>query len=395
MIRIPINPPFTASKRVMVLVIAPLLGWLPLLGPDQFPTRRQQPAEKNRPLLAVRHLSADRNRSSLPTPATPWPEPRQPGQRRYANPADRQGGMAPKPASTIQAHNHQAKSLTPARRNKPIRQPVAQRQPPAKASNARSRQPPSRHGMPLTTTLPRSLQLPARPLPPAILSTIQPKAPRGAMLLGNLDLSSLEEKTMLPAARLERARQIASPDPLSVVPKALKPAFVASIPKQTRVIPAEIVRLPAPHLQAPEQIPLLLHPGGRARGPSAYSSEATRQRIAGWLARQPVIANGTVRPVVLKLEPLAASKAHPVPRPSGPAHRAKAARGPRQAVRRRPPATAAAQPLTPTPTASNTNDTNDTNTNTFINTSASGSEVPPSSPRGLTPGVDRQPRLTP
>jgi hypothetical protein len=165
-------------------------------------------------------------------------------------------------------------------------------------------------------------------------------------LLGNLDLSDLDEKPMIAAARLERARQISSPDPLSVVPKALKPAFLATIAAGDRVIPAEIVRLPAPHLQASEPIPLVLRPGGRVQGPSAWSSAATRLLVDGWLARQPAVVNGSVRPVVLKLEPLPGSSTLSAGQPRTKAQRPKRSRsaGLRAKGRRAKAPSAAARP---------------------------------------------------
>jgi hypothetical protein len=188
------------------------------------------------------------------------------------------------------------------------------------------------------------------PLPPAIRSSLKTPSASGASLLGNVDLSSLEEKPMLTAARLERASQIASPDPLSVVPKALKPSFLATIVDGERVIPAEIVRLPAPHLQTSEQIPLLLRPGGRAQGPSAWSSAATRQLVDGWLARQPAVVNGSVRPVVLKLEPLPSSSTVPAGQPKTRPPRSKRPRSTARAPQRHK-RVRAAKPSRPTPSA--------------------------------------------
>lgn len=151
---------------------------------------------------------------------------------------------------------------------------------------------------------------------------------------------------MITAARLERASQIAAPDPLSVVPKALKSSFLATITEGERVIPAEIVRLPAPHLPTGEQIPVLLRPGGRAQGPSAWSSAATRMLVEGWLARQPAVVNGSVRPVVLKLEPLPGSSSLSAAQPKTKAQRPKRPRSPapRAKGRRAKAPSAAARP---------------------------------------------------
>ena len=148
--------------------------------------------------------------------------------------------------------------------------------------------------------------------PPLVLEQlpIYPRRPpSGALLLGPLDLSSLNERPMLPAARIERAHQLASPDPLSVVPKAWKQALASSIRSSDRVIPAEIVRLPAPHLSAPEQIPVILRHGARADSPAAPPSARSLSLLNNWVQRQPGVAKGSVRPVLLELEPLPAGAA--------------------------------------------------------------------------------------
>ncbi|MEB3199943.1 MAG: hypothetical protein VKK62_05400 [Synechococcaceae cyanobacterium] len=152
------------------------------------------------------------------------------------------------------------------------------------------------------------------------------RLPDSALLLGNLDLSSLDEKPMLPAARVERAVQVASPDPLSVVPRAWKAALASVIKAGERIIPAEIVRLPAPHLSAPEQIPVVLRSGAPADSPAAPPSASSRRLVQSWLQRQPSVARGSVRPVVLELEPIAAPTAPPKAAPSRPGRAAAAER---------------------------------------------------------------------
>ena len=107
---------------------------------------------------------------------------------------------------------------------------------------------------------------------------------------------------MLPAARLERAGRLASSDPLSAVPARWKPLLSSGLRPRERVIPAEIIRLPAQHLSRPETMALLLRPGAVADSPTAAPSAASRQLIHAWLDRQPAIPNGSVRPVLLLLE---------------------------------------------------------------------------------------------
>lgn len=300
------------NKILILLALGPLLCWLPLLVLDSLPTHRQQPLRNRQPAALE------------PAGAGP-PKPGPTIQRHQAKPSAPPGSKSRTRPDTKQTLSRPRPKTRPA----PTPAVGAAKRPAASSKGVNiARRPPRPH---------RRQRKPAAPapLPPAILSSIKTKAPSGAMLLGNLDLSSLEEKPMLTAARLERSRQMASPDPLSVVPKALKPRFLATIPKDERVIPAEIVRLPAPHLQAPEQIPLLLHPGGRAQGPTSLSSAATRQQVEGWLARQPAVANGSVRPVVLKLEPLPRSSTQAKGQPKTGASRSKAHRA--QSLRAKTP----------------------------------------------------------
>jgi hypothetical protein len=384
MIRIPAWRPNRASRALILLALGPLIGWLPLLGLDALQSLRQQPASlrqsaANRPTgsggLGVRQPSKRhpakpvRDPSSTTSSAAgPNQTPAQPRAKNGKSGSHSNTGKSRKGGSNSNTGKTGSNSKTgfnrrAIRRKRPA-VALQQRRRPSIVANSvvtARRQPPS-------PPFRRKPAVPA-PLPPALRASLMPKRPSGASLLGNLDLSSLEEKPMITAARLERASQIASPDPLSVVPKALKSSFLATIAEGERVIPAEIVRLPAHHLQAGEQIPVLLRPGGRAQGPSAWSSAATRMLVEGWLARQPAVVNGSVRPVVLKLEPLPGSsslsaaqpktKAQRPKRPRSPAPRAKGRRAKAPSVAARPqrrqlggsgskPSGPTPSPLTPT-----------------------------------------------
>lgn len=298
MIRTPPRPPIRADRILIALALGPLLCWLPLLVLDSIQSQRQRP-RKAQPPAAIRPSAAAPPRAARPSPRNPS------NRSATARTLARTGPAAPPAGSRARPKARLAAAPATASK-RPVVVPKAKRPTASRPGiQVAQRQPRPRK---------RQRQPGAAPLAPAILSSIKPKAPSGAMLLGNLDLSSLAEKPMLTAARLERSRQLAAPDPLSVVPKALKPTFRATIPQGERVIPAEIVRLPAPHLQTTEQFPLLLLPNGRVQGPTTFRSAASQQRVESWLARQPAVASGSVRPVLLKLEPLAPASPLPAAR---------------------------------------------------------------------------------
>jgi hypothetical protein len=126
-----------------------------------------------------------------------------------------------------------------------------------------------------------------------------------AMLLGGpLGLESLQEKPMVPAARLEQALRARSADRLDVVPPHWRPAMRALLNGPERVLPAEVVRLPAPHLKAPEEYPLVVKSDGIAETnvTPPPRSKATMERWAKNLTASPA---GSARPILVVLEPLA------------------------------------------------------------------------------------------
>jgi hypothetical protein len=79
----------------------------------------------------------------------------------------------------------------------------------------------------------------------------------------------------------------------------------ALIQGQQRVLPAEVVHLPAPHLQTPEAYPMAVHSDGLAET-SLTPSAPSRQALARWAERQSPTPQGSVRPVIVVLEPMAA-----------------------------------------------------------------------------------------
>ena len=128
----------------------------------------------------------------------------------------------------------------------------------------------------------------------------------GSILLGGpLSLESLQEKPMVPAARIEQALRARSADRLSAVPDHLRPTMETMIEGEKQVLPAEIVHLPAPHLQKPEEYPMAVQANGVAETP-VTPSELSRQALERWAQRQSPTPRGTVRPVTVVLQPLAA-----------------------------------------------------------------------------------------
>ena len=133
----------------------------------------------------------------------------------------------------------------------------------------------------------------------------------GSLLLGGpLTLASLREKPMVPAARLEQTLRARSADRLSAVPHHWRPTMEALIQGKDQVMPAEVVRLPAPHLKEPEEYPMAVQADGVAETP-VNPSPPSRQALERWAERQSPTPQGTVRPVVVVLEPLAAEPPSP------------------------------------------------------------------------------------
>jgi hypothetical protein len=128
----------------------------------------------------------------------------------------------------------------------------------------------------------------------------------GSILLGGpLSLESLQEKPMVPAARIEQALRARSDDRLSAVPDHLRSTMETMIEGEKQVLPAEVVHLPAPHLQKPEEYPMAVQANGVAETP-VTPSELSRQALERWAQRQSPTPRGTVRPVTVVLQPLAA-----------------------------------------------------------------------------------------
>jgi hypothetical protein len=155
------------------------------------------------------------------------------------------------------------------------------------------------------TATPKELATPA--FEPA--ATRQHPLPGSLLLGGPLNLASLNEKAMVPAARVEQALRATAADRLSAVPHHWRPTMEAliqtSAPEKKEVLPAEVVHLPAPHLQTREEYPLAMKSDGVAET-TVTPSAPSRQALERWAQRQSPTPEGSVRPVMVVLEPLAA-----------------------------------------------------------------------------------------
>jgi hypothetical protein len=116
---------------------------------------------------------------------------------------------------------------------------------------------------------------------------------------------------MVPAARVEQALRATAADRLSAVPLHWRPTMEALVQGKNQVLPAEVVHLPAPHLQTPEEYPLAMKSDGVA-DTTVTPSAPSRQALERWAERQSPTPEGSVRPVMVVLEPLATE-----PQPDG------------------------------------------------------------------------------
>jgi hypothetical protein len=141
-----------------------------------------------------------------------------------------------------------------------------------------------------------------QPDPSAWLQEIS--APPGSILLGGpLGLESLQEKAMVPAARTERALRIINADRLSAVPSHWRAAMQTLVKGSHHVLPAEIVRLPSPRITAAEEYPMVVKSDGIAETIVTPSPDS-KQDLERWAERQAPVPAGSLRPVMVILEPI-------------------------------------------------------------------------------------------
>jgi hypothetical protein len=109
---------------------------------------------------------------------------------------------------------------------------------------------------------------------------------------------------MVPAARTQRALRALSADPFLALPRHWRDEIKPLLGSAFKVLPADVVRIPAPHRRTPEEIPLALTPGGRAAAFLAPASSISFQQLERWTERQAALPTGTVWPVLVVLEPI-------------------------------------------------------------------------------------------
>ncbi len=139
---------------------------------------------------------------------------------------------------------------------------------------------------------------------PLDAESLLPRPIQGAVLLGGpLGLDSLNEKPMVPAARLEQALRARSTDRLDAVPPTWRAAMRALLQGPDRVLPAEVVRLPAPHLTTPEEYPLVMKADGVAET-TVTPPHRSKQALERWARKATLPPTGSAKPLLLVLEPI-------------------------------------------------------------------------------------------
>jgi hypothetical protein len=129
--------------------------------------------------------------------------------------------------------------------------------------------------------------------------------PGAAALGGELSLSSLNETTtrMVPAARIEKLQREASPDPLSALPRHWRQDLQPLLSVREQVMPAEVVRLPANHLRQAQTVPITLNASGQVISSVEGLPQDSLNLIGQWADRQAKVPQGSLRPVMVVLEP--------------------------------------------------------------------------------------------
>lgn len=137
---------------------------------------------------------------------------------------------------------------------------------------------------------------------------------RGAEALGGeLTLDDLKAKSMPVSALAERNRWKRSGDPLAPLPRHWRKQMLGALPAEARQVEAEVVRLPAPHLTRPEEVPLAIHDNGDAWTLVEPQSAPSRALVERWASHQSVPADGSARAVVVTLEPIDPAPPPPPP----------------------------------------------------------------------------------
>jgi hypothetical protein len=161
-----------------------------------------------------------------------------------------------------------------------------------------------------------------------------------AGLGGEINLDNLTEKAMPAAARAEQLRWQRSGDPLAALPRHWRDALRLEVGTGSQQVQAEVVRLPAPHLQKAEEVPLAIRSNGQAQSLVPPPSAQSQKLVETWASRQAPLQEGAVRAVVVTLEPISLTPS-PAPATTAPAPLAEPApAGPESApAQASPPAT--------------------------------------------------------
>lgn len=135
---------------------------------------------------------------------------------------------------------------------------------------------------------------------------------RGAAALGgDLTLADLNAKPVPVAVRAERLHWSRSKDPLTPLPRHWREEMRSAMQAEAKRIEAQVVRLPAPHLDKPEEVPLAINSKGDAWSLVQPASPPSRALVEQWASRQSPPPEGSGRAVVVTLEPI-----EPAPAPA-------------------------------------------------------------------------------
>lgn len=131
---------------------------------------------------------------------------------------------------------------------------------------------------------------------------------QGAAALGGLiTRSDLSGKPVPLAVRAERHHWSRSSDPLAPLPRHWRDEIRTVLSPEATQVDAQVVRLPAPHLTQPEEVPMAIHANGEAMTLTQPSSESSRELVEQWAGRQAPPPEGSGRAVVVTLEPIEAA----------------------------------------------------------------------------------------
>lgn len=131
---------------------------------------------------------------------------------------------------------------------------------------------------------------------------------------GEVNLASLAEPRMLPAARAEQLSWQRSGDPLSPLPLHWRNRLRLETAGGPPIQQARLVHLPVAQLQEREEVAVLIDDSGTAQGLNEPRQQPTREAVEAWASRQLPAQAGSLQAVVIAAEPLIS----PAPAPAAP-----------------------------------------------------------------------------